>query len=238
VRRVRLADWHRWLAVPFAIALLMWVLSGLVMLTPPLTPNAVGPYDGPVVEWSDADLSPADLLGVLQARGDSTPILNLILAQLSDTPVYRVRTGAGRHMIDARSGTFISIDEVLAIELASARVRPEVNTERVELVNSHNWLYPNGPVPVYRVRFDTGDRSWGYVDPATGAVQYSSRATRLRTVVISLHELGLRGAIAVLGDWIPLRLILVIASLGLLGVSFTGYYLALRKWRRPRARRA
>lgn len=225
MKRSLLIGWHKWLAIPFAIALLVWVVSGLVMLAPGFTPNALGPYEGATVAWEEIGISPAEAAEVVNGEG-APEVDDVTMVMVGERPMYRVRSGRDSRIVDARSGEIVEIDSDLAVELARTRVRPEVATEGVEYVDSHSWYYPSGPLPAYRVRFDTSDNSWAYVGTQTGEVYFSSRELRFRAAMVSLHEFRTLNAFFA---GFPNRGLMLIASFGLLGVTATGYYLVFWK---------
>jgi uncharacterized iron-regulated membrane protein len=232
---------HRWLAVPMGIILIGWLSTGIVMLFPGPTPDALLPFAPEDVDYAAATISPAEATARVQEEmGAEAARINLALRTLQGRVVYEVRPdGAETRLVDGQSGDIITITPELARTLAAARLRPEASITDVELLDHHDSRYRTGPIPVYRAQVDVGPGTLIYVSAVNGSViQASDRWTMVRAAFLSIHTFGtLRLAF---GPGAPSRELLVVAALTMMCVVATGYTLAwkvTRGWRRHEASR-
>jgi len=223
-------DAHRWLAVPFGVALVLWIVSGLMILSPVTTPDALRPDRRAQIDWASVSMSPADAAAVVRSSGTTTPVRSVRLAALAGRAIYQVTTQDGVVLVDAVEAVVLDSGEPLALEVARWEARPEVGVEGVDLVTEHGPGYMGGPLPAYRIRFATSDGSWVHVEATTGTAQWSDRWGRMKEPIASLHGFSF---LQFLGAD-PVWALLILATLGAAGVATSGYLLAFERYFRKR----
>ncbi len=230
---------HKWTSIFTGLALIMWLITGMVMswekLFPELTPVESVPPDFRV-----ATMPPADAMARLEEiLGQSPQVSWLDLRQILNTVVYEVKLKDGSiHLLNAQSGQEFNVTPELAEEIARAEFPTQASILRVERLNGNDFSYPFGPVPVYRVVFDDSrathahvsirtDEIWGR---KTGAVWRNDRWGRARTAINTLHTFDM---LRIITD--RRRLITTLlwaAAIVTFLAAVLGYYLALpRRWR-------
>lgn len=206
------------------------------MITGQLTPNGVsGNYPTPTADILDAVVSPSMALrAVEQSAGATIHVRNIQLTTVGSIRVYVLSTrDHGEFLVGVEDGRLVTISPELAAELAAARMSPEIGASPPELLEAHDWWYPGGELPVYRVRFDNG--TVAHVSTTRGSVRLSDWMTVTRQLFVGLHEFNTVKNILRLGRGHSL---LWAASLGGLLVVFTGYTMSfslVRRWKRNAA---
>lgn len=164
---------HRWSGIGFCVLMLLWLLSGAVMIYvgyPKLLP-----------------LERLRVLPALQAAGCCTPVQavlahsrapalvqELTLTRIGGQVVYRLREGDGTlRLVDAATGRLLPLaDETAA--LASARAfLPGVQAQLLGQVGDDRWTHGramDAHRPLYQVQMDDAQQTLLYVSSATGEV--------------------------------------------------------------------
>ncbi|WP_432723775.1 PepSY domain-containing protein [Jeongeupia wiesaeckerbachi] len=231
-----LTRWHRLLALPAGIAVLLWGLSGVMHpIMSALSPQPQRPAPATPLPAGFAPMPPA-----LNA-----PARELKLTMFGDRPAWQWLTADGRvrHWADAQTGREIAdADRIEAERLARAFAGDASSpVARITPISSFGGDYPamNKILPVWRVEFARGDGLTAFVD--TGEARLSTLTNDSKRV--------LSGAFVLLHSWAwanePLRLtgITVLLGCGLLTVvgGLTLWLLRLRaatlKPGQPRLRR-
>lgn len=226
--------YHKWLAILIGLFFIGWSVSGIVMVLPdewflakPAAPTAQ-------IDYRKAGLSPSQAIEKLEQKmGQEVNLTNLGFKKLQGQLFYAISLQNGSyHLIDAITGESFEITPDVAEKLARAVSGDQSSVAVVESLQSHDLLYPFGPLPVYRVAFDAQGSDLFYVSMINGDVSYSTAGTRLRAAITSLHTFE------------PLKLITARESFrkGALAltagisviVALTGYYLAIQPWLRRR----
>ncbi|HXE57812.1 MAG TPA: PepSY domain-containing protein [Gemmatimonadales bacterium] len=219
---------HKWISVVVGAALLVWVVSGVVMILPGAggVRRAATP-----TSFEGFTLAPAEVARLLRERvGHDAPIRELRLVALLDRPTYLVTAGRGTYLVDAATGEPVPFTPELALALAR-RAHPEAEPAGpAELIERHEAFgYAAGPLPVYRIRFADARGTVAYVSPRDGTVERVSRLRRLRNAIHRLHRFHPLNV--VVGDAAE-KAALHVASAATLAAIATGYWLALRRTRR------
>jgi hypothetical protein len=221
---------HRWIAIPIGVFILVWSISGIVMVAAPrLVPPAPQPSSGPL-DLAGVGVSPAEAVASVEKRiGTTVSVQSLTLKRIGDVPVYSVSVeGKGLNLVDARTGQMFTMGPELAERIARRNVPAQAATRRVELVTERAPSYPWGPLPAYRVSFD-GVGSDYYVSTEDGSVLRFDTRHMVVGLIESLHTFA------------PVRLLteregvrqglLLLTSIVAVGLGITGYFLALpRRW--------
>lgn len=184
---------HKWMAVAASIFLLAWLVSGLVMVIPfDWLARKVGLAAAPVassrpLDFRQITVTIPEAISALEAElGGPADVTQVRVTAFRDRPAYQLNVAGGSvHLVDAVTGTPIVVSEALAEELATralpgpARVAATVRVERPD-------YYFWGPFPAHKVVFEDPPGNVVYVS-ATGIVRRSTKASRLRRWVTSLH---------------------------------------------------
>jgi len=223
---------HKWIFVFMGAILLVWLLSGMVMLLPP---NWFGPESRNAPATADfrvATLAPAEAIARLEAgSGEPLDVIAVRLQRVQDQLLYAVRLRGGEeHLVDARTGARFEFSRALAEQVARAGFGIDAPLAELLELQQHDSFYPWGDLPVFRLRFADKPSDFYLVDQKTARVTRSSTASRIRQAVTSLHHFqpveSLTGS-AQLGK----ALLMLTSVLGLLGVV-SGYYLVFAGSRR------
>lgn len=226
------ARWlHNWIGVFIGVILVLWVVSGLVMMLPLTETAMAGQGSGRPIDWSSVVISPAQAARTALAASDSGQVSSLTLQRLRDGQAYVVRVARHRPvLVDAATGQIVTITDTLAAAIAADPL-PGVPIERVERIEQWGNGY-TGPLPTWHVVFKskTGTEAWVAIN--SGEVRRSERWDRLQAawghgahVFTPLRygpvgEEGRKGAL-----WLT-------SIISLVSMSF-GYWLALpARWRR------
>ncbi|WP_291845055.1 PepSY domain-containing protein [Maricaulis sp.] len=164
---------HLWLGAAFGVQVMLWLVSGLVMVIIPIE-EIRGEHlrhdeaDHPL-DWADEALP---LASILAAR--ETEVTAARTGWLAGQPVWRLETAAGPVMINARTGVTLSpISEALAVNIAATR------QNGLGEIADIDWL-TDPPreaglaVPAWRIDFAAGDTTppaTFYINSQTGELR-------------------------------------------------------------------
>src|SRR5690349_763707 len=96
---------HRWLAIVLVALLVVWSVTGLLFHIKPGWDRA---YDQLSVERRDTSLQLQQLIPITSLGSSSIGRVELFDSALG--PLYRVRTGTGTELVDARTGRARKLD--------------------------------------------------------------------------------------------------------------------------------
>jgi uncharacterized iron-regulated membrane protein len=218
---------HRWLGFLAGAVVLIWIVTGMIMVTPrPATPSRSPRASGP--DYRRIERSPAQAILAAEAVGDEElDVAGVSLSALGDRAIYRVAPrGRPPVLIDATTGEEVVIDSALAVRVAVAAYSGPGGVRRVELNERRRLDNVFGEVPAYRVEFDDGWGTAAYLGARTGTLVWTERANGRRAMIGSLHDFFVLRPLPG-GDRTRLAA-LWIASLVSLCSILTGYYLWLR----------
>ena len=160
---------HRWTGIAACVLMLLWFISGMVMLFvgyPKLTP------------WERLGALPQlQLAGCCQALAQvDIPVdaREIVLTTVAGAPVYRVRDGAGRpRLFDAASGQRLP-PASRNTALASARAFvPGADARYLGLLQEDRWTHSrslDAHRPLHQVQMMDAARTMLYLSSATGEV--------------------------------------------------------------------
>ncbi|BCL76386.1 hypothetical protein JHS3_21220 [Jeongeupia sp. HS-3] len=200
-----LTRWHRLLALPAGVAVLLWGLTGVMHpIMSALSPQAQRP--------TPAAPLPAGLKPVVPAL--TGPARELRLTTFAGRPAWQwlALDGAQRHWADAQTGReIVDADRIEAERLARAFAGDSSSPiTRITPITAFGGDYPamNKILPVWRVEFDRGDGLTAFVD--TGEARLSTLTNDSKRVLM--------GAFVLLHSWAwasePLRLAGITTLLG------------------------
>jgi len=227
MRRDTLYKIHKWIAVTVGMFILMWLISGIVMILPrtsngPGTNQKLAP-----VNFREITMSPAQAIANLEKTlGSHMDVNSVSLRRIRGTMLYKINVKPGNsHLIDVRTGRLFIITTEVAEQIARDEFSLQAHVLQIKSVDRNDYFYPWGPLPAYRIIFDDNWATVSHVSTSDGTVRSSNRLNRIKAAIGSLHTFE------------PLKLItkqsnvrkglLVLLSLVGIGVALTGYYLAL-----------
>ncbi len=237
-----LMKWHHYAGLIFGATTITWIFSGLLSMDPwDWSPSTVAtPAQRTAVSRGPlrpADVPLASLRRGLAAYGFEAP---------GEIDLIRFR---GRHYLRASAGLValdtpargpaesFHADDVIG---AARDAMPGVPIEGVYWMTEYDpYYYSRGGqlnLPVLRVRFTDPKRTWLYLDPKRGAiVRKEERLSRLnRWLYHGLHSLDFPFLYYRRPLW---DLVVIVLSLGGIGLSVTTMWAAFRRLRRS-ARKA
>jgi uncharacterized iron-regulated membrane protein len=227
--RLTVPRFHKWMGVTVGVIFLLWVVSGIVMILPPLPAPRGGPPA--VANYSGSTLSPAQAVALVAGReADSGAVTSLVLLRLGNRSAYQITVKGGRsYLIDAGSGERVIITAELARGIAEENLGGDVPVRGVEELSHHDFRYPAGSLPVYRVLFADPRETVAYVATRDGSVRLSDWRHRVRATIGGLHTFQ---PVELLTGSDSLRVTLLhLASLISIALIATGYYMSLPKRR-------
>lgn len=159
--------WHRWLGIGLGLLVLLWFISGVVMLFvayPSLTPEEKWPHMQPI-QPGLVQITPAQASDIIQAEPDS-----LRLTMQQGRPLYHLRVEGKWQSLYADDGERLTVTPALARSNAQAFL-PAATLTDLELLERDQWsissaLHPHRPL--YRAEFANGTSL--YVSSRTGEV--------------------------------------------------------------------
>lgn len=220
---------HRYLGVVLGALMLLWCLSGVVMVF--VRYPQVRPEDRlvtlPPISWSRCCDFGEVLPGPVRLEAAS-------VEDFAGVPVLRLHTAGGeRHVIDLSRGRPLPDVTVATARLVAARHAGYSGASRATAVERDQWTvtgYFNSYRPFWRVRLADGRGTDVYVSRRTGeVVQQTTAATRalnwLGSIPHWLYPAALRQNTALWSQ--------VVIWTSLLGafLTVTGLYLGLMAWR-------
>jgi uncharacterized iron-regulated membrane protein len=225
--RLTVRSTHKWIALFIGAVFLIWVVSGVVLMTPSFKDPARREV---AIDYRTAVVSPAEAIRSV-AGPDSTgaTVRSLALVRVGTRPAYQLGMTDGRtQLVDATSGRELRITAELAESLARLEVGNGPALVRVEAIGGRDAA---GQPMAYRVMVADPASTWIEVSRRDGSVWRRSARSRFQDVMSELHTFeavralyaGPRGQY-----WL-----VVTAGTASLTLILTGYWLILpRRLRR------
>jgi hypothetical protein len=234
--------WHHYAGLVFGVITLTWVFSGLLSMEPwgvseDAAPrrDQVAAIRGRGVDVSRFTVTPQQALSALT----SARARELELVQFMDAPFYRAQDPSGRAVLVTGDGRPTIRDGFTREELqtAAAAAMPDARVQdAVWLTRYDSYYYDRAserPLPVLRVKYDDGDRTWLYLAARDGAVVQRETASGrpVRWLYHGLHSLDFPGLYE--AGWLWDAVIVTLCTGGLL-LSLTSVAVGWRFLRRSR----
>ena len=216
---------HKWMGVTVGVIFLLWVARCIVMILPPLPAPRGGPAAPP--DYSGSTVSPAQAVALVAGReADSGAVTSLTLLRLGGRSAYQIIVKGGRsYLVDAGSGERVVITPELAQLIATESLGGDVPVRGVDQLAHHDFRYPAGPLPAYRVLFADPRETVAYVSVRDGSVRLSDWRHRVRATIGGLHTFQ---PVELLSGSDSLRVTLLhLTSLISVALIATGYYMSL-----------
>ena len=227
---IRARQLHKWIGICVGIILLMWAVTGVILMIPGRAPRVIAR----ALRLEQATVSPQQAIAT--AGGDSTgDIRSVALIQIHDRIVYRIDRGRRPILVDAASGARIEITAALAEAVARDAMNRPSGEVRVQPVTKHDALYPSGSLPAWRITIP-GGAAPAHVSRLDGTFVPAQSRSRVRSLAHDLHNFSIIREL-VAADWFS-RSLAIIAGLVSVASILTGYWLALprrKTARRPRS---
>ncbi len=227
---------HKWVAIVVGVSFLAWTISGIVMMLPGRWFQPPGLRVSPQADYRAAQVSPGQAiinLGELAER--PVEVISLSLKQVGETAVYEINlTDGSSYLVDAESGEIVRITPEFAERVVRDRLGIQTVLLEVETLDSHELLYPFGPLPVYRLVFEGEGSNVYYVSPRDGNLWRSNNLTRIREAIMSLHTFA-PISLFVRQDRVR-KVVMLLFSLAGIAAALTGYYLALLPYLRNKTK--
>ncbi len=227
---------HKWLAILVGVFLLVWTISGIVMVLPNEWFDPAPVIQSGPIDYEAMPISPQEAITALKSiLGTQIQVSNLSLKKLQGKLYYGINlAGGGFHLIDASTGTEFKVTEKTAEELVRSITGKEGVPLEIEPLLDHDLLYPFGSLPVFRVKFKDQSGDLYYVSMINSDVTHSTIATRTRAVITSLHTFE---PLTLLTQRDSIRKLLLVGSAAIaVFVALTGYILAIQPILRQRAK--
>jgi hypothetical protein len=128
-------------------------------------------------------------------------------------------------LINARNGELFVFTEQLVLDIIRNSFNTDIPLNEIEHLTQHDFNYPSGGLPAWRVRFEDKPSNAYYLVESTLKVYRSSIVTRVRAAIISLHELTPVMMITS-NSWVRIWLLIIVAAISLAG-AMIGVWLTL-----------
>jgi uncharacterized iron-regulated membrane protein len=221
--RANLRRWHIWLGWLVGVPLLLWTLSGLVMVLKPIEETRGVELLAPpsAVRLTVPPVLPSEVAGL--------PLSRVSLEQRAAGPRWVVELAGGpTRLADPLTGRFLgSLSSAEAAAEVQARWRGQAGIAAVSRTPANNPpLDLRRPFEAWQVRMTDGTHI--YVDVATGGILATrTRWWRIYDFMWGLHIMDLRGREDTYHPWL-----LGFAGLGLVAILLSLILLPLSYWRR------
>jgi hypothetical protein len=218
-------QFHRWIAYGLGALVLLWVVSGVVMLFQPA--RTIRSVASEQADPSAAVHSPSEALQTIPQT--ARPVRSVGLKEVGGRLVYDFVARGGAHiLVDAATAQRIVLNDSVASALLRALMIDSTVHFSVRRITRHDQSYRFGVLPAYRMELNDAPRTIAHV-AADGSITSTSKRSRIRAVLAGLHEFQWPGNV------IPnriRRLLLFGASALAIVLTLTGYILALpARWR-------
>lgn len=173
--------WHNWLSVFLGVLLVLWVVSGLIMLLPVSDIAKAGTGTGKPIAWTDVSVSPAQAAASAAVAGGGS-VRGLEMKRIRDKIAYMVRLKpTGTVLVDGATGEILTITDSLAAAIAADAVPGGLSAlVRVQRVDQPGDFHGHGPLPAWRVTFKDAARTEAWVHIPTGDVRRSTQGDRTK----------------------------------------------------------
>ena len=168
----RVRQWHKWLSLIIGAQVMLWLATGVYMVVINLDFIHGDHLVQNMAARLGADYEPSvTFQDVVDDYPDASEI---VLASWIGQPVFRVRSPAGSHLVDAETGRQISPltqDDAIAVaryhytrtaDIASARLLVDAEEAPTEIQSR--------PLPLWRVDFEDAGSTAFYVSPDDGSL--------------------------------------------------------------------
>ena len=209
---------HKWIGIFVGIILLMWCVTGVILMLPAHRQEA----RARPIPLDRATVSPRHAVAV--ALGDSvSQARSVSLIRIHQRVAYRIDGGRRPVLVDAETGERLTVTPALAEAVAREALGRTGGNAGVETVRKHDALYFSGNLPVWRVTFDGDDGPPSHVSQLDGA--FIPGRSRFRAIMHDMHNFAIIKEF-VAPDWFSRSLAIISGTVAIISI-ITGYWLAL-----------
>jgi hypothetical protein len=227
---------HKWTAIFIGVFILLWTISGLVMVLPGEWFNSKPLISSQAATYEDAIISPEEASESLgQHLGQKIEVAGMTFRSILGELYYLISLeDASTYLVNVVNGNILAITPQVAEEIGRSAIPTRAELTELERLDSHDFFYPFGPLPTYRLKFADNSRDIYYVSMIDGVISKSTSATRVRAMISSLHTF--EPIVSLFNKHRTRDLLLVITSLIAIVTAITGYYLAVLPLLRKRGK--
>lgn len=211
---------HKWVGLILGLQFVLWTISGAVMAL--LDMDEVGGHSA-APSAVTANPWPNDLAG----PPVNAPVESITLRRMADRPIYEVKDATGLRLFEASTSKPIIINGPLATEIARKAYHHEEPVRAVTWLEKANLEARDHAGAMWRIDFANDANSSSYVSAETGrALVDRSDTWRTWDFVWMLHNM----------DYVNRKSfnhpLIIFVAFGTLWLSFTGFYLLFKSFRR------
>ncbi len=223
---------HRWIFNLAGIFIVIWLLSGVLMVMPAYWFGPTANHQNPPADFRRAAISPAEAIVRMEQRtSQPAKVANVQLRQINDVILYAIRLDNGEEqLVNATTGEIFAFTPALAEDIIRRDFKVKTPLADIRRLDGYERDYPWGSLPVYRLRFEGDGTASYYVAEKDLRVTRSSTLTRVRAAITSLHEFE---PVKLISDnaWARRGLLIAIGAIGLTG-ALIGVWMTLPLRRR------
>lgn len=224
---------HKWLAVSAGVFLIVWLLSGITMISGHLIVDP-WPHDQQraSIDFHKVLVSPGEVVARLGSQADHAgrepEVRRMNLVPLHHRMLYQVELESGKTLlVEADTGHRFEVTSAFAVQRLREGFAISSELESVDLVHRHDLYYSWGPLPVYRASFTGNSGTWFFFAPGDGSMRRSDGLSAVLMVLEGLHTF--EPIMWLTGRKSARDIVLVFFSLVGVAAAGTGYYLAFKR---------
>ena len=222
---------HKWIAVTAGSFLLLWLISGIVMVVSSDLLYGFRQKPAAPIDIQQITTTPAEALAHLtKVLDESHEVTSVGLRKIAGVVIYRINiAGGGSHLIEAQSGQVFTITPAIVEQIARDYVPSETRVLEIEHTTQHSYAYQWGPLPAFRIVFANDHSTAYYVSVWDGSILRSDRWSRILGAIVSLHDFR-PVTLFIQRESIRIGLLVLLSLVGI-ATAVTGYYLAVSRLR-------
>lgn len=180
---------HKWIFIFMGALILIWCVSGILMVVPAYWFGAHTINILPTVDYRQFTLSPAEAAARLeQHTGTRLNVRHIQLQQIHDHLLYQIKAeGHETGYIDGLTGEYFEFTPELAEQIIRTAFEIDAPLAESTLQTQHDASYPYGQLPVYRIHFTHEPGARYFVNESNAMVSRSTTLSGLRNIIVSLH---------------------------------------------------
>ncbi|MDZ4307763.1 PepSY domain-containing protein [Allopontixanthobacter sp.] len=225
---LRFARWHIWLGWLVGVPVVMWMVTGLVMVARPID-EVRGNHLR--IEQPESPLPPDTAISVALPDDPARPVKSVTTAMQSDQPVTTIEYMDGALERFGSSGARLPpLNEIEARVVVAEQIVGGDRIASITAFDADNVPFDfRRPLAVWQVELDSGDRI--YIGRDTGQIEaVRTRWWRLFDFMWGLHIMDLQTR-----EDTSHPILILFAALGLIGALLGTMLMFRRRKARPRA---
>ncbi|NIV10090.1 MAG: hypothetical protein GWN62_01920, partial [Aliifodinibius sp.] len=182
---------------------------------------------------NEVQITPKEAVRIAEhSIGSELKFTRISLRNFKRMTIYELQTKKGKVLrVDAAEGKFIPMNKELATKLVAEHFpTPLPRISDFRQIKDHDLSYPAGPLPAYRFEFEHKHGFESHVAIKSGAVSHNDHYTRIRNIIVGLHDLSILRLL--FKDNIFYRFLLILLA-GISSIAaLSGFYLATMRKRK------